>query len=207
MVTTRDVLGRGAVVPVVVLPDAGMGVPLARALLRGGVTTVEITLRTPAALEGVRRIAAEVPEVLVGVGTVTRPGDAEAAAAAGAAFLVTPGTSPSVLDAAEGTGLPLLPGAATVSEVLALLERGHTTLKLFPAEAAGGRPWLASVASVLPDVVFCPTGGITAATAPGYLALVNVACVGGSWLTPADALAAGEWDAVERLAREAAALP
>ena len=206
MPTTRDVMDRGPVIPVVVLPDAELAVPLARALHRGGVTTVEITLRTAAALEGVRRIASEVPEVLVGVGTVTRPGDVDAAAAAGAAFLVTPGTTPSVLDAAERTGLPLLPGAATVSEVLVLRERGHTMLKMFPAEAAGGRRWLESIASVLPDVVFCPTGGIVPKTAPDYLALTNVGCVGGSWLTPADALAAGDWGAVERLAREAAAL-
>lgn len=206
MTTSRDVLGRGPVIPVVVLPQMELAVPLARALHRGGVSTIEVTLRTPAALEAVRRIAAEVPEVLVGVGTVTDPAAARRAAAAGARFLVTPGATPAVLDAAEGTGLPLIPGAATVSEVLVLGERGHTALKLFPAEASGGRGWLASVASVLPDVVFCPTGGIGPRTVAEYLALANVACVGGSWLTPADVLERGDWDAVEAAARQASGL-
>ncbi len=153
-----------------------------------------------------RRIAADVPEVLVGVGTVTDPSAARRAAEAGAGFLVTPGSTPAVLDAAEATGLPLVPGASTVSEVLQLRERGHTALKFFPAEASGGRSWLASIGSVLPDVVFCPTGGIDPSSVAGYLALANVACVGGSWLTPADVLARRDWTAVEELARTATAL-
>lgn len=206
MTTTRDVLGRGPVVPVVVLREADLAVPLARALHRGGISTIEVTLRTPAALEGVRRIAEQVPEVLVGVGTVTDPVAARTAAEAGAGFLVTPGCTPGVLDAAEDTGLPVLPGAATVSEVLVLRERGHTALKFFPAEVSGGRGWLASVASVLPDVVFCPTGGIGPQTVGDYLALANVACVGGSWLAPADVLDRHDWDAVEQVARRASGL-
>jgi 2-dehydro-3-deoxyphosphogluconate aldolase/(4S)-4-hydroxy-2-oxoglutarate aldolase len=177
------------VIPVVVLDDADLAVPMARALAAGGVRIVEVTLRTPAALEAIRRIAAEVPETLVGAGTVTAPAHALAAAEAGAAFLVTPGTTDAVLDAAEGTGLPVLPGAATVSEAMRLAERGYTALKFFPAEAAGGVPFLRSVAGPLPGLTFCPTGGITPQTAPAYLALPNVACVGGSWLTATTDLA------------------
>lgn len=204
--TSTELLAIAPVIPVVVLADADAAVPLARALQAGGIPIVEVTLRTPAALAAIRRIAAEVPDVVVGAGTVTGPAAAEDARAAGARFLVTPGTTPAVLDAAQATGLPLLPGAATVSEVLALRERGLTELKFFPAQAGGGTAFLSSVAAVLPDVVFCPTGGITAASAPDYLALPSVRCVGGSWLTPADAVSAGDWERVERLAREAAAL-
>jgi 2-dehydro-3-deoxyphosphogluconate aldolase/(4S)-4-hydroxy-2-oxoglutarate aldolase len=184
------------VIPVVVLDDADHAVPLARALAAGGVCIVEITLRTPAALESIRRIAAEVPETLVGAGTVTSADLAGAAAKAGARFLVTPGTTDAVLAAAEDTGLPLLPGAATVSEAMRLAERGHTELKFFPAEAAGGVPYLRSLAGPLPGLLFCPTGGITPQSAPAYLALPNVACVGGSWLTPSAALAAADYAAI-----------
>jgi 2-dehydro-3-deoxyphosphogluconate aldolase / (4S)-4-hydroxy-2-oxoglutarate aldolase len=204
--TPGELLAIAPVIPVVVLPDAGAAIPLADALQRGGIRIVEVTLRTSAGLEAIRRIAAEVPDIVVGAGTVTTPSAAEDAHAAGAQFLVTPGATPALLDAAQATGLPLLPGAATVSEVLALVERDVTALKFFPAEASGGLGYLASVASVLPDVVFCPTGGITTATAAEYLALPNVACVGGSWLTPSDAVAAGDWERVTTLAREASGL-
>lgn len=194
------------VVPVVVVEELDHAVPLARALVAGGLPVVELTLRTPVALDAVRAIAAEVPEITLGVGTVCTPAQAEAAAAAGAGFLVSPGTTPTLLEAMLGTGLPFLPGTATVSEVLRVLEAGVTEMKFFPAEASGGTAYLSSLASPLAAARFCPTGGITAASAPGYLALPNVGCVGGSWLTPRDALAAGDWERVERLAREAAAL-
>lgn len=194
------------VIPVVVIDDADRAVPLARALLAGGLPAVEITLRTPCALDAIARIAAEVPDAVVGAGTVRTPADVDACVRAGARFLVSPGVTPALLDAMLGSGLPFLPGAATVSEVLALAERGLRELKFFPAEAAGGVPYLKSLASPIPDVRFCPTGGITPRTAPDYLALPNVGCVGGSWLTPADALASGDYARVEKLAREAAAL-
>ncbi|GLZ43784.1 bifunctional 4-hydroxy-2-oxoglutarate aldolase/2-dehydro-3-deoxy-phosphogluconate aldolase [Actinokineospora sp. NBRC 105648] len=194
------------VVPVVVIEDAAQAVPLAQALVRGGVRIIEITLRTSAALEAIRQIAAEVPDAVVGAGTVTAPEHAVAAQRAGAKFLVTPGTTDKILGAAADTGLPLLPGAATVSEALRLAERGYTELKFFPAEAAGGVPYLKSIAGPLPELRFCPTGGITPESAPAYLALSTVGCVGGSWLTPAKALAAGDFAEIERLAKEAAAL-
>lgn len=205
-VTSSQLLAVAPVIPVVVLPDAAAAIPLAESLRRGGIGVIEVTLRTSAGLEAIRRIASEVPGIVVGAGTVTTPSAAEDARAAGAQFLVTPGATPALVDAAQATGLPILPGAATVSEVLALVERGLTNLKFFPAEASGGLDYLASVASVLPDVAFCPTGGIAAATAADYLALPNVACVGGSWLTPPEAVAAGDWELVEKLAREAGGL-
>lgn len=203
---TGSLLDVVPVMPVVVVERVEDAVPLARALAAGGLPAVELTLRTPVALEAVRAIADEVPEVLVGAGTVTTPAQGEAARAAGAQFLVSPGCTPRLLDAMLATGLPFLPGTASVSEVLAVLEAGLTEMKFFPAEASGGAPWLASVAAPVPAARFCPTGGITAASAPSYLALANVGCVGGSWLTPKDALAAGDWGQVEALAREAAAL-
>lgn len=201
-----DVLDLGPVLPVVVLSDTAAAVPLARALVAGGVRAIEVTLRTGAALESIERIAAEVPEAVVGAGTVVTPEQARAAAGAGSRFLVSPGCTPDLHAAMADTGLPYLPGVASPSEAMALLERGVTALKFFPAEAAGGRPFLSSLAGPLPRVRFCPTGGITPATAPDYLALPNVGCVGGSWLVPADALEAGDWGRIERLAREAAAL-
>lgn len=203
---TTSLLDRVPVVPVVVVEELAHAVPLARALARGGLPVVELTLRTPVALDAVRAIAAEVPEVLIGAGTIVEPKQAALAVDAGAGFLVSPGSTPSLLDAMTDTGVPFLPGVATVSEVLAAYERGLTELKFFPAEAAGGTPYLKSIGGPLPQVRFCPTGGITPASAPDYLALPNVGCVGGSWLTPAAALAAGDWDAIEQLARAAAAL-
>lgn len=204
--TPESLLSVAPVVPVVVLDDVAHAVPLARALVAGGLPVIELTLRTPVALEAVRAIAEEVPEILLGAGTVCTPAQAETAAAAGAQFLVSPGATPGLLSALVGTGLPFLPGTASVSEVLAVLEVGVSEMKFFPAEASGGAPWLKAVSAPVPAARFCPTGGITAASAPAYLALPNVGCVGGSWLTPKDALEAGDWERVAKLAAEAAAL-
>ena len=201
-----SLLSRVPVVPVVVVDDLAHAVPVARALVAGGLPVIELTLRTPVALDAIRAIASEVPEILIGAGTIVTPGQAKEARDAGAQFLVSPGSTPTLLGAMADTGLPFLPGTATVSEVLAVLEAGYTELKFFPAEASGGAAFLKSIAAPVPAARFCPTGGITAASAASYLALPNVGCVGGSWLTPADALATGDWDRVARLASEAAAL-
>ena len=207
--TARPVRGSlldlAPVLPVVVVADPAHAVPLARALVSGGLPVIEVTLRTPAALEATRRIAAEVPDAVVGVGTVRTPADVDAAAAAGAGFLVSPGATASLLDAMDRSGLPCLPGVSTVSEMLAVAERGRTEMKFFPAEAAGGRPFLQAVAGPLPELRFCPTGGITPESAPRYRALANVGCVGGSWLTPADAVTAGDWGRIRELAARASA--
>ena len=196
-----SILGISPVIPVVVLDDPADAVPLARALAAGGIAIIELTLRTPSALEAIRRIAAEVPEITLGAGTVTTSAQAALAAEAGAAFLVSPGTTPALLDALEGTGLPILPGCSSVSEALILRERGLSELKFFPAEAAGGTAYLSSLAGPLPDLRFCPTGGITVESAARYLALPNVGCVGGSWLTPAALIGARDWAAVTEVAR------
>jgi 2-dehydro-3-deoxyphosphogluconate aldolase/(4S)-4-hydroxy-2-oxoglutarate aldolase len=194
------------VIPVVVIEDARAAVPMARALVAGGVPAIEVTLRTPAALEAVRAIAAEVEGAVVGVGTALTQADLLAAYEAGARFAVSPGATTPLLDAAEDIPLPLLPGAATASEAMVLLERGYRYLKFFPAVPAGGARLLAAWAGPLPQLRFCPTGGISAASAADFLALPNVLCVGGSWLTPADRLAAGDWAGIEQLARAAASL-
>jgi 2-dehydro-3-deoxyphosphogluconate aldolase / (4S)-4-hydroxy-2-oxoglutarate aldolase len=194
------------VIPVVVIDDARAAVPMARALVAGGVPAIEVTLRTPAALEAVRAIAAEVEGAVVGVGTVLGETDLRAAYEAGARFAVSPGVTPRLLDAAEDVPLALLPGAATASEAMGLLERGYRHLKFFPAVPAGGARLLAAWAGPLPQLRFCPTGGISAASAAEFLALPNVLCVGGSWLTPADKLATGDWAGIEALARAAANL-
>ncbi|MCC5581900.1 bifunctional 4-hydroxy-2-oxoglutarate aldolase/2-dehydro-3-deoxy-phosphogluconate aldolase [Microtetraspora sp. AC03309] len=201
-----SLLDLAPVVPVVVLDDAETAVPLARALVAGGLPVIEVTLRTDAALDAIRRIADEVPDAVVGAGTIRSAADITAAVAAGSRFLVSPGTTPSLVDALLDGGVPFLPGAATASEAMALRERGITEMKFFPAEAAGGIPYLTSLSGPLPDVRFCPTGGIKLATAPAYLALPNVGCVGGTWLTPADALAAGDYARIEKLALEASSL-
>ncbi|MBP2704122.1 bifunctional 4-hydroxy-2-oxoglutarate aldolase/2-dehydro-3-deoxy-phosphogluconate aldolase [Microbispora sp. RL4-1S] len=201
-----SLLDLAPVVPVVVVDDAATAVPMARALVAGGLPLIEITLRTEAALEAVRRIAAEVPDAVVGAGTVRTADDVTAAVEAGSRFLVSPGTTPGLLAAMLASGVPFLPGVATATEAMTLAERGVRELKFFPAEAAGGVGYLKSLGGPLPDVRFCPTGGITPATAASYLSLPNVACVGGSWLTPADALAQGDYARVEKLAAEAAAL-
>ncbi|MEV6673902.1 bifunctional 4-hydroxy-2-oxoglutarate aldolase/2-dehydro-3-deoxy-phosphogluconate aldolase [Streptomyces sp. NPDC051162] len=202
----RDVLSLAPVLPVVVLDDAGDAVPLARALVAGGLRAVEITLRTAGALEAIRAVAAEVPEAVVGAGTVLTPGQAEAATAAGAGFLVSPGWTERLLAAATAAGVPFLPGVSTASEVMTLLERGVREMKFFPAEAAGGPAFLRSLAGPLPAARFCPTGGIGPEAAREYLALPNVGCVGGTWMLPADALADRDWARVTELARAAASL-
>ena len=201
-----SLLDRVPVMPVVVVDSASDAVSIAQALVAGGLPAIELTLRTTAALDAIRAIADEVPDILVGAGTIVKPGQAKLAHDAGAQFLVSPGVTGSLLHAMQDTGLPFLPGTATVSEALAALEAGVTELKFFPAEASGGAAFLKAIAAPVPAARFCPTGGITAATAPSYLSLPNVGCVGGSWLTPADAVAAGDWDRIARLAAEAAAL-
>lgn len=194
------------VVPVVIVEDASKAVGMARALVAGGVSAIEVTLRTPAALDAVRAIAAEVEGAFVGVGTVLTAKDLEAAFKAGAKFAVSPGSSPRLLDAADDSELPLLPGAASASETMELLERGYRFQKFFPAVPAGGPKLIGAWASPLPQIRFCPTGGVSLANAHEFLSLPNVVCVGGSWLTPADKLAAGDYAAIETLAREAAQL-
>lgn len=194
------------VVPVVIIDDARAAVPMARALVAGGIPAIEVTLRTPAALDAIKAIAEEVEGAVVGVGTVLSAKDLRAAHKAGARFAVSPGVSPGLLDAADDSELPLLPGVATAGEAMTLLERGYRHLKFFPAVPAGGHKLLGAWASPLPQITFCPTGGITLASAPEFLALSNVVCVGGSWLTPADKLRGGDWAGIEQLAREAAAL-
>jgi 2-dehydro-3-deoxyphosphogluconate aldolase / (4S)-4-hydroxy-2-oxoglutarate aldolase len=204
--TGSQLLEISPVIPVVVIDDVADAVPLAEALLSGGIRVIELTLRTPVALAAISAVRSAVPDIIVGAGTVTSPALAARSAEAGASFLVTPGSTPAVLDACFATGLPFLPGASTVSEAMALAERGLTALKFFPAEAAGGVNYLKSIGGPLPGLRFCPTGGISLASAPSYLALKNVGCVGGSWLTPADALAAKDFARISTLAKEAAAL-
>ena len=201
---SSSLLNRVPVIPVVVVDDLDHAVPIARALVAGGLPVIELTLRTPVALEAIERIANEVPEIYLGAGTIIDPGQAKQAAAAGAQFLVSPGSTRTILNAMTDTGLPHLPGVATVSEIMTALEAGYTELKFFPAEAAGGAPYLKSVSSPIPMARFCPTGGISTANAAQYLGLPNVGCVGGSWITPADALASQDWARVTQLALSAA---
>lgn len=205
--TPAEVMQDAPVIPVIVLQEAALAVPLARALVAGGIRMLEVTLRTPVALACIEAIAKEVPEAVVGAGTVRSASDAQAAALAGARFAVSPGYTRAVGKACHELGLPLLPGVATGSEIMLAQEDGYTALKFFPAMPAGGAPLLKAWHGPFNDVRFCPTGGITPGNAREFLALPNVACVGGSWLTPADALAAQDWDRIARLAREAAGLP
>jgi 2-dehydro-3-deoxyphosphogluconate aldolase / (4S)-4-hydroxy-2-oxoglutarate aldolase len=194
------------VIPVLTIEDADHAVPLARALVAGGLTTLEVTLRTPAALEAIGVIASEVPDALVGAGTVVQVQQIDGALAAGARFLVSPGSTPALLDALQDAEVPFLPGAATPSEIIGLLERGITVAKLFPAYAIGGIRLLSAFRGPFPAFRFCPTGGIDQRLACDYLALPNVCCVGGSWMAPAQAVASANWEAIEGLARTAAAL-
>jgi 2-dehydro-3-deoxyphosphogluconate aldolase/(4S)-4-hydroxy-2-oxoglutarate aldolase len=200
---TLDPLSLSPVIPVVVLDDPEAAAPLARALVAGGIGVIELTLRTPRALECARIIAAEVPDIVLGVGTVLSAGDVDAAVGAGAQFLVSPGSTPAIRAAVADAGVPFLPGVSTVTEAMVLAEAGYRDLKFFPAEQSGGARFLAALSSPLPHLRFCPTGGISVDTAADYLALPNVACVGGSWLTPKNAIAAGDWDRVTTLTREA----
>lgn len=206
MLPIDAVMTAGPVIPVLVIERAEDAVPLARALLAGGVRTLEITLRTPVALEAIRRIAAEVEGALVGAGTVLNVRDLQAAKAAGATFAVSPGLTEALAHASGHEGLPLLPGVATGSEIMLGLDLGLTRFKFFPAETSGGAPAVKAFGGPFARVRFCPTGGITTKNAADYLGLPNVVCVGGSWLAPADAVEAGDWARIEGLAREAAGL-
>jgi 2-dehydro-3-deoxyphosphogluconate aldolase / (4S)-4-hydroxy-2-oxoglutarate aldolase len=203
---TKELAALGPVIPVIVLQRVADAVPMAEALVAGGVRVLEITLRTPVALDCMAAIAKAVPQAVVGAGTIRSAPDARAAKDAGCVFGVSPGYTADVGRTCREIGLPLLPGVATASEVMAAQADGLDFLKFFPATAAGGIPMLKALAGPFPDVAFCPTGGITPETAPQFLALPNVKVCGGSWLTPADALAAGDWARITRLAREAAAL-
>jgi 2-dehydro-3-deoxyphosphogluconate aldolase/(4S)-4-hydroxy-2-oxoglutarate aldolase len=194
------------VVPVIVIDDAKSAVPLARALVAGGLKAIEITLRTPAALDAIRAVAEEVEGGVAGAGTVLDAKQWEAAVKAGAQFVVSPGAGPSLLDAADQSDVPLLPGAVTASEVMHLRDRGYSVLKFFPAEQAGGAAYLNALASPLSGISFCPTGGISLKNARDYLSLPNVVCVGGSWVAPKQMVAEGNWEGITKLAAEAAAL-
>lgn len=194
------------VVPVLVIEDLAHARPLAEALVKGGLPALEVTLRTPCALDAIRAMA-EVPGGIVGAGTLLTPADVKAAKAAGATFGVSPGATDRIIAACEDEGLPLLPGAATATEIMVLLEKGYTVQKFFPAEQAGGAAYLKSIGSPISQVSFCPTGGISLKIAPDYLSLKTILCVGGSWVAPKDAMAKGDWAAITRLAVEAAALP
>lgn len=202
----EPVLLAAPVIPVLIVDDTASAVPLARALVAGGLKALEITLRTDAALEATRAIIGEVEGAITGLGTVLTAGQMKEAEAVGAAFMVSPGGSPALLDAAEDCAVPLLPGAATASEAMTLLERGCRFQKFFPAEQAGGAAYLKALSSPLAAIRFCPTGGISATNAGDYLALPNVVCVGGSWVAPADAVKSGDWSRIEELARAASAL-
>ena len=204
--TLLDIMRASPVIPVIAIDDPAHAVPLVRALVAGGIRVLEVTLRTAHGLSAIRAIAEQVPEAIVGVGTLTRPEEFKLARDAGAVFGVSPGLTPALVAAAKDSGLPLLPGVMTPSEVMAARESGFRQLKLFPAVPAGGIGMLNAIAGPLPDVMFCPTGGITAETAPQFLACANVACVGGSWLTPKDTIARQDWDRIGALARPASAL-
>lgn len=200
------VLKAAPVVPVLIIEDFHKAIPLARALVAGGLTAIEVTLRTPSALDCIRAIKSEVEGCNVGAGTILTPKQFDEAVAAGSAFLVSPGASPKLLAHAAGSPVPLLPGIATASEAMILLEEGYGAAKFFPAEQSGGAAYLKALASPLPGLVFCPTGSITMKIAPDYLSLPNVVCVGGSWVAPVAAVKAGDWAVVTSLAREASAL-
>jgi len=201
-----EIMRVAPVIPVLTVTRLEHAVPLARALAAGGLRVLEVTLRTPVGLAAIEAMRKEVPEAIVGVGTLTDPDEFAAAARVGAQFGVSPGFTDELAKAARGVGYPFLPGVMTPSELIAARRAGYSALKLFPAEPAGGVAMLKALAGPFPDVVFCPTGGITRQTAPDYLALSNVPCVGGSWVAPADRMAAGDWAGIEALARDAAAL-
>ena len=202
---TADICQLAPVVPVLVLEDASKAKGLAEALVAGGLPALEVTLRTPAALDAIREMAS-VEGGVVGAGTLLTPEDVHAAKDAGALFGVSPGATDRLLDAAEAADLPILPGAATATEAMRLLERGYSVQKFFPAEASGGVPALKSIGAPIPQVRFCPTGGVSLANAPAYLGLSNTLCVGGSWVAPTDAVDEEDWSRIEALARKAAAL-
>ncbi|MGE5622653.1 MAG: bifunctional 4-hydroxy-2-oxoglutarate aldolase/2-dehydro-3-deoxy-phosphogluconate aldolase [Bacillota bacterium] len=204
--TLIEIMRASPVIPVIAIDAIEHAVPLAKALVEGGIRVLEVTLRTEHGLPAIRAMAEQVPGAIVGVGTLTRPEEFAAARDAGAVFGVSPGLTPRMIEAAKASGLPLLPGVMTPSEVMAAREAGFRQLKLFPAVPAGGVGMLNAIAGPLPDVMFCPTGGISQETAPQFLACKNVACVGGSWLTPRDAIKAGDWQRITELAKAASAL-
>ncbi|MBD0866507.1 MAG: bifunctional 4-hydroxy-2-oxoglutarate aldolase/2-dehydro-3-deoxy-phosphogluconate aldolase [Rhodobacteraceae bacterium] len=202
----RAICELAPIVPVIVVKNVDHAVPLAKALVAGGLPVLEVTLRTPEALQAITAMS-EVDGSYVGAGTVLTPDEVKAAQSAGATFAVSPGATDTLLDACEAVGLPMLPGAATASEAMRLYERGYDMLKFFPAEASGGAPALRALAAPLPKIFFCPTGGVGPANAETYLTLPNVACAGGSWVAPADLMEAGQWGKITELASDAAALP
>jgi Entner-Doudoroff aldolase len=203
----NEILKVAPVIPVMVVERIEDAVPLAQALYNGGLKVLEITLRTPCALDAITAMVENLPaDAVIGAGTIITPQDLEKAVKAGSTFLVSPGTTPALIEAAKASSVPLLPGVATPTEAMHLLVEGFTHQKFFPAEAAGGVPMLKSIGGPLPQITFCPTGGIDLAKAPTYLALPNVACVGGTWMAPKELMKAGRWDEIERLAREAASL-
>ena len=201
-----DILALSPVIPVIVIKRIEHAVPLARALVAGGVRVLEVTLRTPAALDAIRAIGEQVPEAVVGVGTITRVQDLKDSIAAGARFGVSPGLTPALLDAIRDSGLPFLPGSMTPSDVMLRRDAGFTAMKLFPAQQAGGIGMLKALGSVFADIRFCPTGGIDVNSAPQFLALPNVACVGGSWLAPPELIAQQQWARISELAAAASRL-
>lgn len=200
----EEVLALSPVMPVVVLDDAACAEPLARVLLASGIRTIEITLRTPAALDAIRAVAKAAPEMIVGAGTVLSIDDLEAAIEAGARYALSPGGTPKLLKAARNASIPFIPGVATSSEIMRGLDLGYRCFKFFPAEQMGGVAALKALAGPLPNALFCPTGGVTPEKAASYLALANVRCVGGSWIAPADKIKAGDWAGIETLAKQAA---
>ena len=202
----REILALAPVIPVLVVDDLKSAAPLARALYDGGLKVLEITLRTPVALDVIAAMRKAVPDAVIGAGTLTTPADFKRCESVGAQFAVTPGLSPELAAAAQGVNYPLLPGVATASEILGALHVGLDTLKFFPAQQAGGIPMLQAFGGPFADIRFCPTGGISRETAPGFLKLPNVLCVGGSWVAPAAMVKAGDWAGIEALARDAAAL-
>ena len=201
--TIKEIMNSSPIVPVMVINNVEHAVPLAKALVKGGITVLEITLRTEAALESITRIKAEVPEAIVGAGTIINIDTLNKAIAAGAEFIVSPGTTDKMIDAAIATGVPLLPGVANPSEAMRLLEKGITEMKFFPAEAAGGIPMLKSIGAPIPQITFCPTGGVSQKNVKDYYNLSNVACVGGSWMCAANLVDAENWDEITRLSAEA----
>lgn len=204
-ITPLEVLNAGPVVPVIVIKKIEHAVPLAQALLKGGVKVLEITLRSEVAVEAIRRVSREVPGAIVGAGTVASPEDLEAVAEAGAVFAISPGLTPSLLTAANQGPIALIPGISTASELMFGMEMGYTEFKFFPAEAAGGLQMLKSIGGPFPRITFCPTGGISAKNFNDYLALDNVACVGGSWIVPTQSIEIEDWDTITELAEKAVA--
>lgn len=204
--TIKDIMAISPIVPVMVIHNVEHAVPLAHALVKGGLKVLEITLRTPAALESIKRIRAEVPDAIVGAGTIINIETLNKAIDAGAEFIVSPGTTDAMIDAALATGVPLLPGIANPSDAMRLLEKGITEMKFFPAEAAGGVPMLKSIGAPIPQISFCPTGGVNQRNVKSYYKLPNVACVGGSWMCAANLVDAEDWDEITRLSIEAVEL-